>query len=442
MPSLVEGFREFVQREQLFQPEDKLLLAISGGVDSVVLASILAGEGYTFAMAHCNYQLRGEASDGDEILVRQLANGYAVPLHTHTTSLPHPLPQNFNLQIWARETRYKYFEKILDEYNYSILITAHHLDDNLETMLLNLLRGTGLAGLRAIPLSTPFPTARPLLFSGKSAIRDYADDRGLIWREDSSNTSLTYQRNRVRHRVVPVLRELGLTDGSLQKTFDHLRSAELFYEWGLTHHPAVVQGVKSVTIKLDVGELSTREIVTLLRFHASGFGFSDEEYRQMASATGYLELRSASHVARISPIDITLQPAGGAPIYTVTIETLPAIVQFGGATVQLTLVDRPESLVDSSSLFCRLPEMPLFLRPRAQGDRFRPLGMGGQQKKVKDFFIDLKLPSWQKETTPLLTDTTDRIVAIIPYRIDEAFAVGAKDARVLQIEYKKEAPSH
>ncbi|WP_116105585.1 tRNA lysidine(34) synthetase TilS [Lewinella sp. IMCC34191] len=440
MRSLSDRFRDFVREEKLFGTDDTLLLAISGGVDSVVLADLLSETDQPFALAHCNYQLRGEESDQDERLVQHLASAYNVPLHSAVVPLPRPLPEGFNLQIWARNRRYTHFKKILDEYSYPLLVTAHHLDDNLETLLHHLVRGTGLKGLRGIPLHTEFPLVRPLLFASKEDIRAHALDRGLKWREDKTNATLAYQRNRIRHKLVPVLRDLGLMDSSLRDTFDHLRSTEVFLNRALADHPAVTRRQGMVSIRLAETELSVRDLITLLRFHGEDLGFSEEQYRQMAKASGYVSLHSPTHVARITPEAITMQALQDFKLPNLRIDELPASFGFGDAVMELSVVDRPSSFDGSDRMFCRLPPLPLYLRSRAKGDRFSPYGMGGRQKKVKDFFIDLKLPPWEKDRTPVLTDEAGQIVAIIPYRIDERFAVGPNDESVLEIRYHKQSP--
>jgi tRNA(Ile)-lysidine synthase len=248
---LVDRVDAFVQHEGLLQPGQRVLLAISGGLDSTTLLHYLNQAGYRVGLAHCNYGRRGAESDADEEFVVELARKWDCPVHvTHypipTSSepgiaSPPTEPKQPNFQEGARHYRYKYFKKILDEYKYEILCTAHHLDDNLETLLINLGRGSGLAGLAGIPVRTDFPLVRPFLCVSRREIEDYARHHRVDWREDASNQSDDYLRNRIRHHLVPVLREvLNLTEGSLERSLRHLRSGLTFYERGIGAYSALL----------------------------------------------------------------------------------------------------------------------------------------------------------------------------------------------------------
>ncbi|PPK86522.1 tRNA(Ile)-lysidine synthase [Neolewinella xylanilytica] len=439
MTELRRGFRAFVAREKLFGPQDRLLLAVSGGLDSCTLAHLLATEGYTFGMAHCNYQLRGEDSDGDERWVRELATRYGCAYHGRTAPPPHPRPAGFNLQIWARQVRYDHFKKILDEYHYTTLLTAHQLDDNLETQLLNLLRGTGLSGMRGVPLQTAFPVARPLLFAGKADILAYALAEGLTWRDDRTNAETDYLRNRLRHTVIPGLRAAGLTDDNLRRTFDHLRSAERFYQDGLLAHPAVTRTEDSLRIDRTLAGLGERDLLTLLWHYGKNLGFTEDQFRQLATKSGAFEVTSATHRAVVTEETILFRPKSNLVPVASTVERLPATVVFGHQKIRLDVVEAPAVLEERGIDFVRIPQLPLHLRARAPGDRFDPLGMQGR-KKVKDFFIDQKVPHWERDLTPVLVDSEGRIVAIVGHRIANSFAVGPNDERVLRIRTERASP--
>ena len=441
MDNLSQRFRTFVAREGLFRKDDKLLLAISGGIDSCALAHLLSTEGYEFGMIHCNYQLRGEDSDKDADLVHELAGRYSCPLHEEIIPPPYPLPDNFNLQLWAREKRYTYFEKILDEYNYHYLVTAHHLDDNLETHLINLIRGSGLAGLRGIPVETDFPAVRPLLEASRTDIESYARAAGLTWREDLSNASDDYLRNRLRHGVIPLLRQAGAQDKNLRSTFDHLRSAEYFYETGIVNHPVVRHTPESIVFDRKKGAgLRLREWRTLLWYHCKDSGFTAEQYRQMLSKGGSYEILSSTHTAQVEPDRISVTPNTTLNFNSTTIRELPVKVSFGPRHIYLDIVEQPAKLYAEGIQFCRIPALPLLLRPRAPGDRFAPYGLQGKTKKVKDLLIDLKLSPWEKKRTPILIDPENRIIAVVGHRVSEGYSVRPEDRHVLRIRFETGSP--
>ena len=440
MESFLSRVQEFIDREQLFTRDDRLLVAVSGGMDSCVLTHALHAMGYRIGLAHCNYRLRGEASDADAELVKDTASRYGVRCHSLVAPPPDPLPSAFNVQVWARETRYNYFKKVLDEYSYTMLVTAHHLDDNLETQLLHLLRGTGLSGLRAIPVQSSFPLTRPLLETTRVEISEYARSHRIPWREDASNASDAYARNRIRHHLLPLLRELGLTDRGARSTFRHLRSAERFYVDALQDHPSVKKVGEELVFARSGHGLTREDLLTLLWYHGKLTGFTEDQYRQMLDTYGKAILRSATHIARINPATITFcRQVPDVPEAQV-IDGLPYTGRFGPYQLRIDEIDRPENLATVGAHYCRPLEQPLTLRSRAPGDTFAPFGMGGKHKKVKDVLIEQKLAPWEKPLVPLLLDASGEIACVIGHRIGAHFAVRATDRRVIRILFQTTNP--
>ncbi len=419
---------------------DRVLLAASGGLDSTVLAHLLHEEGYTFGIAHCNYGLRGADSDGDAQFVGALAARLGAAFHVTTIELPRAGGETIQLQFTARTKRYKYFEKILDEYTYDVLCTAHHLDDSLETMLINLLRGTGLSGIRGIAPRTAFPVVRPLLEASRAEILAFARSRELYWREDASNASTNYLRNALRHRVVPLLREYGLQDDGLRGTLSHLRSAERLLLRGATREPAFVRTGPVLTWDRAGDELDPVDALTVLRLLSPDTGFTAEQYRQMVYSEGTTRLSSRTHEAFVSPGLVRLQPL--APSYGPhTVRELPYEVHLPGlGRLLLDVVPPPQQLKTAGTQYVRFPGFPLHLRPRRNGDRFAPLGMEGRTKKVKDYFTDAKVPPWERDATPLLCDADGHIVLIVGHRIAEPYAVGNEGKDVLRVRLQRQGP--
>lgn len=438
MADLVTSFRDFVAREQLFSKADKLLLACSGGQDSTVLAYLLHSEGYDFAIVHMNFRLRGEDSDGDAAFVEELARTLDARFYSKAVDVRASAEKGESTQMVARRLRYDYFEKLLDEYSIDYLLTAHHLEDNLETVLINLIRGTGIYGVAGIqPMRNQY--RRPLLGSSKVQINDYASARQISWREDASNATDDYLRNRIRHQLTPRLFELGMTPEGWAKTSEQLRSAAGFYSYGLASlHRERCESRQSLWIVNRSG-WSKRELMTFLHEEAQVYGFTADQIRQMTILTGQKTLKTETATVYITPQQLVFELKSSAENRkppSVKIESLPAK---GAASayhkVEISAVDRPENLDEPSTLFIAPQPHPMHLRPRQNGDRFQPLGMGGKSKKVKDYFIDEKIPVWLRDRIYLLCNADDEIVAIPGYCISEKHRVLPEHANVLKITW-------
>ena len=227
---MVNSMLQYISEEHLFNPEEKVLLTVSGGLDSMVMAELFRQSEYNFSVAHCNFQLRGEESDGDEIFVREYCKKYNIPLFVkHFNTKEYAAENGISIQMAARDLRYKWFEKLCNSEGFECYATAHHKDDQIETFFINLMRGTGIAGLHGI-LPRQGRVIRPLLFAGRYEIKEYAKKNNLKFREDSSNSEVKYLRNNIRHRLLPVLKEInpGYID-TLTGNIERLRETEKVY---------------------------------------------------------------------------------------------------------------------------------------------------------------------------------------------------------------------
>ena len=228
---MIGKFLEFLTTNQLVSNNSRILLAVSGGMDSVVMVDLFHKAGFTFAIAHANFHLRGEESDRDERFVRQLADFYKVDFFLkHFETKKYALQHKVSIQVAARELRYHWFDELLIKKGYDAVATAHHLDDQVETFLINLARGTGISGLHGIPVRQG-KIIRPLLFASRNEIAAYASENNLKFVEDSSNSSLKYTRNRIRHKIIPELEKInpGFKAG-LNETIQIIREAEIIYK--------------------------------------------------------------------------------------------------------------------------------------------------------------------------------------------------------------------
>ncbi len=439
---LVKNFRSFVSRENLLRADDQLLLAASAGIDSTVLAYLLKEEGYNFGIVHCNFQLRHAASTADQAFVRDLAYRLDVRFFTRTFNLSKERVQGESTQMTARKARYNYFKKILDEYGFNALVTAHHLSDSFETLLLNLIRGTGLAGLRGIEPRTDFVAVRPLLEATKGDIRAYAASRSITWREDQTNARDDYTRNRIRHHLLPQFSDaFAMSSEGLANTLSNLRSAYRFYERGMSlrYNPCLSRTSGGFQFDRAGCTLGRTDTITLLRHHTGFMGFRLEDYRQMLSGIGYRTIEAGGYVARISTLAIDFLPQTTVPKAKYRVDAFPFLLNLPERTVEIDLVSRPLQLEAPRTLYCCFPGFPLHLRPRRPGDRFRPLGMQGK-KKVKKFLSDDKIPPWDRELCRLLTTSDGEVMAVIPYRIDDRYALRGTESQVLRIRWKSKNP--
>lgn len=250
-------FLDFLQKYQLILEEDTILLAVSGGIDSIVMCDLFSKISQKFAIAHCNFQLRGQDSEEDEVFVRKLAEDYQVPFFSKRfDTLKYAQKEKISTQMAARDLRYQWFDKLLIANQMTKLATAHHQNDVLETVLLNLTRGTGIAGLHGI-LPQNKHIIRPLLFLTKEEVLEYAQEHQLKWREDISNQSNKYKRNSIRNEVIPLLKELN---PKLEKTFDTSIQKIQASEWMMNEY---VLDFKKKSICEKEGQIHIKIIFSL-----------------------------------------------------------------------------------------------------------------------------------------------------------------------------------
>ncbi len=454
METLNQSFRDFVERERLFTKTDKLLLACSGGLDSTVLAHLLHEEGYNFSIAHMNFQLRGEASAGDAAFAEELARTLGATFYCKAVDVKAEAKPGESTQMVARRLRYEWFLEVFLQEEFACLLTAHHLDDNFETLLLNLIRGTGIKGISGIAPKSTYKnfTVRPLLNSSRSTLHQYALAKNLSWREDTSNATDDYLRNRIRHKLTPLFREeFGLTDHSLARTLANLRHGEKMFDHGIQkflHDSITVTDVAVVdrTQWPHSEELYHFMHDTIHSIHLPQYAFgkfTDEQFRQIAySKTNRIIRGQTGHAKVQSDVIIFdgLFPEQAPlrfpePIIDEPVD-FPAFRVIGHLNAMIELLPRPTNLSQPNTLYLAPPTFPLHLRPRKKGDRFQPLGLGGKTKKVKDYMIDQKIPVWLRDRIYLLVNENDEIMAIPGYCVSENFKVLPEHEEVLRISWK------
>lgn len=375
---------------QLFPADAKVLVALSGGADSVALLRVLLEMGIYCEAVHCNFHLRGDESDRDEQFVRDLCQRHSIPLHIeHFSTAQWAESHHISIETAARQLRYEAFERLLKEHGLQLVAVAHHLEDSVETLLFNLMRGTGIKGLCGIaPINGNI--IRPLLSVTRADIESYLNQLGQPWVEDSSNATDEYSRNRIRHHLLPLLQELNPAAlQNIASTADHLRGVS----------------------ELSEGIASDNAAITLLHEVLHPYGYNETQVSNLLEA-----LRNRRQTLIPSGLD------GFCP-------TLCA---------HLAIYDA-NTLPRSNRVLCldmrQIKDATLTLRPWQEGDRFHPFGMGGRTKLVSDLLTDLHLSRDERNRQQVLC-VNDDIAWVVGQRSDERFRVPSDAHDLLVIEMK------
>lgn len=434
---MLAAFRDHISQEFPELSSQRLLLACSGGLDSCVLVHLCHLSQLNFSIAHCNFRLRGQDSEEDADFVAALAEKLGRPFYLrHFDTLAYVQNRNLSIQMAARELRYLWFSDLMREQGLEVLLTAHHADDSLETFLINLSRGTGLEGLSGIPGKTE-NLARPLLPFSRQQLQDFASSEGLSWREDHSNADTKYLRNKIRHDIVPLLRELHPTFlANFLKTQEHLSaSAGLLKRYGDTLREACFEDAGDhFRISLDFLR-QLRPLQDSLHLIFSGYGFRDAQaiLALMGAPSGkYLSrdsfrlIKDRDHLLLHSlkethSPEIAFSRDSGTPDLPVSL-ILEEVTHMEHTSPHILYVDK-ETL-----------NPVLTLRKWRKGDYFYPLGMKGK-KKISKFFKDEKLDLLAKESQWLLCSGKD-IVWVVGRRADERFKVSAETRRICKITWE------
>lgn len=420
-----------------FLQDKRLLIAVSGGIDSIVLADLMIKLDYDVTVAHCNFNLRGEESDGDEDFVRNFASEKGLELHvTRFDTKAFAADNKLSIQVAARELRYIWFDELLQENRLDYLLTAHHLDDSIETFLINLIRGTGIDGLTGIPQQNE-AIVRPLLPFSRTQIEAYAESNKLHWREDSSNASDKYVRNKLRHTIVPELKALNpIFLESFYKTQQNIRQTA-----SLANDAAIMIYQQVVSEHSGQKHISIEQLKRLPNYKAylyqwlSPFGFSawDDIYALMDSQSGK-QIYSAGYRLLKDRLILILEPLKPADKEVYEIQEGVRLVKFPlELRLEVSEYLSPNSEKNAIIVNNNLIKFPLFVRKWQEGDYFYPTGMNGRKKKVSKYFKDEKMSLSDKENTWLLCNGND-IIWIIGRRADDRFTVKNASNNLLKIE--------
>ncbi|KFF22747.1 tRNA lysidine(34) synthetase TilS [Chryseobacterium sp. JM1] len=429
------------QLENLVQaPENhRYLLAVSGGADSMVLASFFQGLGLVYQIAHINYKLRGEDSDLDQKTVQDFCEKNHIPFHLYEVSEKDKKPEN-SIQLWARELRYRFFREIQNQEQLEFLVTAHHLNDQLETFIINLSKASGIDGLSGIPADSNH-TLRPLLSFSKKEIYEYAEENGIDFREDLSNKKSDYLRNKIRNEIVPRLLETNdhFLD-NFKRSSDYLNQTKNFVQKQIEE---IENSISTFNLKEKIiSKEKLNNESDFVKFEIlKKYGFKkEEEIKKIFSAQSGSTFFSSDYVLIINRNELIL--AGKSDSKEEKEEILLAEnLSLSENETHISLDDTIENIEGINNCFewdfdAEKLQLPLRLRKQQNGDEFYPAGFSGK-KKVSKFFRDEKLSILARQKIWILCDGNNSVLGIIPLRQDRRYAKDEKTKSILKIFNEK-----
>lgn len=437
----LENFITCNSQDNLFAATNSFVLGVSGGIDSMVMLDLFRRSGLNIAVAHVNHRLRGKDADEDADFVRKYCTAHDISYAEK--SLDPMIFKGKNVQETARRARYAFFYEVKKQFECNYICTAHHADDLTESFFMHLLRGSGLKGLSSIPYRNK-DILRPLLYFSKIEIEAYARSHHIEYREDYSNEEDKYLRNRIRHHLIPVIRELHPEAvHKIQDSIHILKNSQNLIESMAEAFAEKWKGTGNEILRISKKDLfAIAGYETLLFNILSPYKFTPQQLKDILISTpdgskvmsqGYTLWHYMEHLI------LTEHKINLCSDYT--IDQLPAEIIINDKIYNFELTDNDgnfngnvELILDSKSL-----SFPLEIRQWRAGDKFSPLGMKGKSKKVKDFLTDMKTGMDEKKQVPVLI-SGDEIAAVLPYRISEHFKVEENTKKILRIRWKQRDP--
>jgi tRNA(Ile)-lysidine synthase len=443
---MINEFKKFISENNLVKTGDKILLAVSGGIDSMVMANLFYQLDYNVGIAHCNFSLRGTESDNDEELVRQFATDcnihfFSIRFETKAFARDNKL----SIQMAARDLRYRWFEEIREKNSYDSIAVAHNLNDNIETLMINLVRGTGLSGMSGMkPISNRI--IRPLLFASRQDILSFQNEHNIIFREDKSNADTKYIRNRIRHLVIPVLKEINPSiETTLNETAERFMGLNEIVNDYILKLRENISEEKNNFINFNLAGLkscSHNKAVLFELFKPYGITnyLLNDLLKVIKGRTGG-QIITETHRIIKNRKEIIVSPEILKDESSYAINSMEEFTIFPGisSAKSVIITDNYEIPSDSFSacIDSRKVKYPIIIRKWKSGDHFYPLGMK-QKKKLSDYFIDSKYSRFDKENTFIL-ESDGKIVWIVGDRIDDRFKITDSTKEGLLIKAKRKA---
>lgn len=437
---MIKKVAKFIEEQQLMPQKARVVVAISGGADSVALLLILRKLGYSCHAAHCNFHLRGEESMRDERFVRELCRELGTPLYVADfATAEHAKKNSISIEMAARELRYGFFDEIKKKTDSRFIAVAHHCDDNAETVLLNLIRGTGIRGLHGIRPKNG-NIVRPLLCISRKDILQFLDNEKAEYVTDSTNLTSDFTRNKIRLEIIPLMKQINPSIiESLSATAEKIAQAEMIYGKGVAESIARVKTGNDIDIRLLKEETAAR---TILHEILSPLGFNGSQVadicNSMDSESGKRFKSSEWEIVKDRDRFIIRPEIKNNEETAVTLPESGAVILFDGS---LTLAKEEfngnvSKSPDTATLDIETLKMPLSIRKTRPGDRFTPFGMRGS-KLVSDYLTDRKADIIKKERQRVITDAEGNIVWLVGERPAAPFCVSKKTKNILRIEWRE-----
>jgi len=442
---MLDKFLKYIEENHLFNKEDKVLLAVSGGIDSMVMVDLFIRSGIKSGIAHCNFCLRGRESDKDEELVKNMAAFHKIPFYsTRFETKKYSESKGISIQMAARELRYDWFEETRRKKRYDVIAVAHNLNDNIETLLINLTRGTGIAGLTGIKNSGN-NIVRPLLFAPREMIREYQIKHRVKFREDRSNTQTKYTRNKIRHLVIPVLKEINPSiEATLNETCERLGATNDIVNYFTDKLRKSLLKEKDGNLAMNITRLkpllrnNTLLYELFKPFGINGSLVSDLHNIAEGETGSHLFTGTYRFLKNRNEIIISVQAKTKDEYYKAN--SLAGLRKIPGIVSVSKIIPAPGFIIpsdrDTACLDFEKISFPIVLRKWLPGDFFYPLGMK-KKKKLSDYFIDSKLSRLDKEKA-LILESGSKIAWIVGERIDDRFKVTDATRKILIIKSEAE----
>ncbi|MBT8385080.1 MAG: tRNA lysidine(34) synthetase TilS [Bacteroidia bacterium] len=437
---MLAQFSQHINSHFSFLKDKKLLIAISAGIDSVVLSQLLHSLKFNISLAHCNFQLRGKESDKDEAFVKKLAKDLKVPIFTQSfETAGYAKKQKLSIQLAARELRYKWFEEVLRINGLDFVLTAHHADDDLETFIINTARGTGLDGLTGIPERNE-NILRPLLPFSRTHIEKYAKEKGITWREDQTNLEINYLRNKIRHKIIPVLKEINpALLASFKTTLENLKGSRQIIDDKISELSNDLVIKDGNELKLDIDQLSKLSNPKAYLFELlKPYGFTEwNDVRDLLDAQSGKKIFSSTHqlVKDRNYLLLAAYFKNGKIKSIYKVNNGDIYFDEEDLKMKFTYLEESHTVINNNNVaFLDLGNLkfPLTVRKWEKGDYFYPLGMKGK-KKLSKYFKDEKISILDKEKIWLLC-SEDQVAWVIGKRLDHRFRITDKTKNILKIE--------
>lgn len=429
-------------QSQLLQQGDKVLLAVSGGLDSVVMTHLLHSLGYATAIAHCNFKLRGADADGDEAFVKELAERLHLPFFsTQFDTKGYAKQHGISTQMAARELRYEWLEQIRKQTDCYYLATAHHKNDQAETVLLNLVKGTGIRGLHGM-LPKQGHIVRPLLPFTRVELEAYAEANSITWRTDVSNGDTHYQRNFLRHEVLPLLQQVNPSVvNTLAQEAGYFKDAATIYEQGVKYYLKKLVERRPEGFFVPIKKLKLYPAQATLLYEWLGpVGFNEEQVHDILAALDSTEVKQfyATDYRLIKDRQfLVLTAKANETEHRVVIEKFSKRVKVPGLELKFHVQPATNYHIPTQPTVAAIDadklEMPLVLRCWQRGDYLYPIGPKRKKKKLSNLLGELKLTQLQKENTWVLC-SGEYIVWVVGHRLDDRFKVTGATKRVVEVE--------